>query len=725
MATLQSIRKRSGLLIGIVGFAMLAFILTDLLSSGGSILQRDRNTILEIDGEKISSIQFNRRVQQRIEDYIASSGDAGLSNASRDQFVDITYDEILREHVMGAQYEELGIQVTGDELWDVIISNQSIAGNQGFQRDGQFDEQLVKQYIDMLDEQRANDSQMQDAWVQWKAFEDQLYTSQLQNKYNNLITAGISATKIQAEMQYRERNTSANVSMVYRPFTEISDSSVSVSEGDIKAYYNEHKDELYKQENARDIEYVVFDIVPSQADIDAAAEQFNSLMNDEIVYNSDTKSNDTIRGFINTEDDSAFINANSEQSRYYGEWFREGVLDSRYDSIMFASEPGYIYGPFKDGDFFRAVKLIDKSVQPDSVRAKHILIAFAGAERAAPEVVRSPLQARNLVDSLYAIIKEDRSQFDVLVSRFSDGPSKTKGGDLDWFQPGMMTANFNNFVFSHDVNDLGVIQTEFGFHIIEITGQGGESQVAKVGILDQRILPSNETEDRLYAQSNDLAGSSDNVDAFRAKAQELGKEIRPATNLRPLDKTVPGIASSRAIVRWAFEDQAKEGMVNIFDVQNQVVVAILTNIKEEGYASLEDVRDQVKSRVIREKKGEMLSENMRGASNINDLAQSLGTQVLTASGVTFANNSVTGIGTEPMISAKAMTMATNTLSEPIVGNSGVFVIEVTSRTEAPVQTDYSTQTQQIANQYGTRISTEVFESLKEQASIVDNRARFQ
>lgn len=725
MATLQNIRKRSGLLIGIVGFAMLAFILTDLLSSGGSILQRDQNTILEIDGEKISSIQFNRRVQERIDDYIASTGDAGLTNASRDQFLDITYDEILRDRIMGAQYEELGIQVTGEELWDVIISNQSIAGNQSFQTNGQLDEQKVRQYIDMLENQRGTDPQIQEAWEQWTAFEDQLYTNQLQNKYNNLVAAGISATKIQAEMQYRERNTTANINMVYRPFREISDSSVSVSDSELKSYYNKHKDELYKQENARDIEYVVFDIVPSESDISVAAEEFNGLMNDEIVYNNDTKTNDTLRGFINTEDDSAFINANSEQSRYYGEWFREAVLDARYDSIMFASEPGYIYGPFKDGDFFRAVKLIDKGVQPDSVRARHILIAYAGAERAGQEVVRSPQQAQILADSLFNVVKNDPSTFAGLAAQYSDGPSKTKGGDLDWFQPGMMTTNFNNYAFNNKTGDIGLVITEFGFHIIEITDQGGETPVVKVGILDQRILPSNETEDRIYAESNDLAGSATDVETFRTKAQELGKDVRPATNLRPLDKTVPGVPNSRTIVRWAFDEKTEENNVNIFDVQNQVVVAILANVKEEGYASFEDVTEQVKSRVIREKKGEMLSEEMKGATNLNDLAQSLGSQVLTASGVSFANNSVTGVGTEPMIAARAMTMPANTVSQPIVGNSGVFVIEVTSRTEAAEQSDYSTQLSQIGNQYGTLVSNGLFESLKGKATVIDNRARFQ
>ncbi|QTN38541.1 peptidylprolyl isomerase [Cryomorphaceae bacterium] len=725
MATLQNIRKRSGLLIGIVGFAMLAFILTDLLSSGGSILQRDRNTILEINGEKINSIQFNQRVQKRIDDYIASSGDVGMTNASRDQFFDLTYDEILREGIMGSQYEELGIQVTGKELWDVIISNPSINTNQGFQRDGQFDEALVKMYIDNLEQQRSTDPQMQEAWVQWKAFEDQLYTTQFQSKYNNLISSGIIATNIEGEMSFRDRNTTASISLIYRPYTSINDSAVSVSESDIKAYYNKNKEELYKQEDARDIEYVVFNIVPSEDDVNAAARRFDELMQDEVVYNNETKENDTLRGFINTKDDSAFINANSEQSRYFGQWLTEGLLDARYDSLMFASEPGYIYGPYRDGDFYRAAKLIDKGVQPDSVRARHILIAFAGAERAAPEVVRSPQAAQVLADSLFGVVKDDPSQFASLASQYSDGPSKTKGGDLEWFQPGMMTTNFNNYAFNNETGDIGLVITEFGFHIIEITDQGGASPVVKVGILDQRILPSNATEDRIYAESNDLAGSAESLEAFRAKAQELGAEVRPATNLRPLDKTVPGIADSRVIVRWSFEDGVEEGEVNIFDVSNQVVVAFLTNIKEEGYASLEDVRSQVENRAIREKKAESLSAELSGASNLNDLAQSLGTQVINATAVSFANSSVSGVGNEPMIAAAAVSLPLNTLSEPIVGNSGVFVIQVNSRNEAATQESYATEMQQITNQYGTRITNDVFESLKAQANVVDNRARFQ
>lgn len=726
MATLQNIRKRSGLLIGIVGFAMLAFILTDLLSSRGSILQRDVNTILEVNGEKISSQQFFARVQERIDNYIASSGDAGLAQSSRDQFLDLTYDDLLRERIMSSEYEELGMQVTSEELWDVIITNPSVTSIQGFQNEqGQFDPERIKQYIALLEEQRATNPEVQQEWENWINFEQQLLDSQIQSKYNGLISKGIKATSLEGKMQYDERNTRSDIRMVFRPYTAISDSSIEVTEGDIKKFYNKNKEELFKQENARDIEYVVFNIEPSAKDKSDAAASFNEMMVDQILYNAETNQNDTIRGFVNTDDDSAFINANSEQSRYFGQYFREGQLDPQYDSLMFASEPGFIYGPFEDNDFYKAVKLIEKSTQPDSVRARHILIAYQGAERAAPEVVRTPLQARNLVDSLYAIVKEDRGVFASFASQFSDGPTKTKGGDLEWFEPGMMTPRFNNFVFNHNVKDLGVIETEFGFHIIEITDQGGNTPVAKVGILDMRILPSNDTEDRIYAESNGLAGNVNSIDEFRAKAAELGAEVRPATNLRPLDKTVPGLALSRQIVRWSFNETTEEGMTNIFDLSNQVVVVYLSKVREEGFASIDDVRSQIDTRVRREKKGEMISKEMSGASNLDDLAQSMGVQVNTIAGVTFSNNSIQGVGTEPLVAAIASGLPLNTLSNPIVGNTGVMMIEVTSRTEAAPQENYSTQIQQISNQYVSRVNSEVFETLKSKATIVDNRASFQ
>mgnify|MGYP000641952752 CR=1 FL=1 len=181
----------------------------------------------------------------------------------------------------------------------------------------------------------------------------------------------------------------------------------------------------------------------------------------------------------------------------------------------------------------------------------------------------------------------------------------------------------------------------------------------------------------------------------------------------------------RGFLKTAFEDGSSEGNINIFDVSNQVVVAYLTKIKEEGYASLEDVRAQVENRALREKKAETLSADLQGASNLNDLAQSLGTQVINATAVSFANSSVSGVGNEPMIAAAAVSLPLNTVSEPIVGNSGVFVIQVNSRNEAAAQESYATEVQQIGNQYGTRITNDVFESLKTQASVVDNRARFQ
>ena len=726
MATLQNIRKRSGLLIGIVGFAMLAFILTDLLSSRGSVLQRDVNTILEVNGEKISSQQFFTRVQERIDAYIASSGDAGLTQSSRDQFLDLTYDELLRERIMGAQYEELGIQVTSEELWDVIITNPSVTSIQGFQNEsGQFDPERIKQYIALLEEQRSTNPDVQTEWENWINFEQQLLDTQIQNKYNGLITKGLAATKLEGQIQYEERNTRNDIRLVFRPYTAINDSSITVSDADIKKFYNANKEELFKQEDGRDIEYVVFNIQPSEEDVAAAAANFNEMMVDQIVYNSETNQNDTILGFVNTDDDSAFINANSEQSRYFGQYFREGQLDAQYDSLMFANEPGYIYGPYRDGDFYRAVKLIEKSTQPDSVRARHILIAYQGAERAAPEVVRTPQAAQALADSLFEVVKASPGQFADFAAQYSDGPTKTKGGDLDWFQPGTMAANFNNYVFNNAKGDIGLVITQFGFHIIEITDQGGNSPVAKVGVLDMRILPSNETEDRIYAESNSLAGSGSTLEEFRAKAAELGAEVRPATNLRPLDKTVPGLVGSRQIVRWSFNEQNDEGATNIFDLSNQVVVVYLTKIREEGFAAIDDVRTQIDGRVRREKKGEMIKSEMEGATNLDDLAQSLGVQVNTIAGVTFANNSIQGVGTEPLVAAIASGLPLNTISKPIIGNTGVIMIEVTNRTEATPQENYDTQIQQIANQYVSRVNSEVFETLKSKATIVDNRASFQ
>lgn len=728
MATLQTIRNKfSWILLAMIGMAMLAFILMDLMSSSGSILQRDANTIVEINGEKINSQDFFARVQARIDAYITQSGDNALNNISRDQFVDIAYDELIREKLMGAEYEKLGIVVTAAELWERIIVNPSVIEVPVFQNEqGMFDPERVKQYLSAVEQQKATNPQAMDEWNRWLAFEKDIMRTAVDAKYNLLITSGMMATTMEAKQGFMDRSEVRAIQYVYKPYNAIADSTITVSDGDLKKYYNTHKEEKYKQDAMVDIEYVLFDIVPSKKDVDNAMDEFNAMMQDKVVYNNETKANDTIPGFINTDEDSVFINANSDISRFTGAYTKLGELPAAFDTLMHNASVGFIYGPYVENNVITAAKLLDKRSIPDSVRASHILIAFVGAERANPNVTRNFQQAEALADSLFEVVKGDASNFAAYAVTYSDDGSAGNGGDLDWFKQGMMTRPFNDYCFQNNKGEIGLVRSEFGFHIIQITNQGGSNPAVKVGIVDMRVLAGNETEDQFYLSSNKLAGESKTIEQFRSGALAMGKEARPAAGIREADRNVPGIANSRSIVRWGFSETVKEGAVQISELEGKIVVAFLVRKREEGFTPLDDIKEQVRAEVLKEKKAEKIMAEFKGASgkSIEELATANGLQAQNLTDLRFTNPSLMGIGYEPKVVGAIFGAKENVVTGPIKGESGVFVVKVVSVNRPTETGDLAVEKQSLQSTYTNRASSSVFEALKENAKIEDRRAKF-
>lgn len=729
MAFLQTIRtKYSWLLLGGVGVAMLAFILMDLMNSGSSILTRDANTIMEINGERVSVQEFSNRLQKRIDNYISQSGDRGLEQVTRGQLQDLVYDNILKERLMGSQYEELGLTITGNELWERIIRNPSVTQVQVFQNEqGRFDPNLVRQYLAAIKEQRATNPDAQTEWENWLDFEEDIRSQQIEQNYYNLIRSGIYATSQEGKWQYEARNASRSITYIYKPYAAIVDSTVQVSDNELKTYYSKHKEDKYKQNASRDLEFVTFNVEPSAADMDAAREEFNALMNDEIRFNSETNSNDTLRGFRNTDNDSVFVNTNSDQSRYTGAFQFEGDMPEAYDSLMFQNEPGFIYGPYVDGDMIVAAKLVAKSTIPDSVKASHILIAYAGAMRAAETVSRTREQAQAYADSLYDVVMSDTANFAEFARSNSDGPSGPDGGELGWFTQGMMTPKFQAYAFENQKGDIGLVETEFGFHIIRITDQTERKPAVKVAVLDRRIYPSAQTEDEIYSNAQQVAtAGTESIEEFRAQAQTFGKTVRPASNLTEGADNLPGLPNSRDIVRWSFADDRSVGDVQVFEVNDQIVAVYVAKIREEGYAAFEDVKDQIRSEVVVEKKSEMLTNELNNASGttLEEKAQSLGVQVQNFASAKFNSPNIQGVGMEPRVIGAVFGMEQGEISEPISGESGVFIVQLNAITPAPEESSYATEANQLRQQMSGQVTVKVFQTLKDEAEIVDRRAKF-
>jgi parvulin-like peptidyl-prolyl isomerase len=393
---------------------------------------------------------------------------------------------------------------------------------------------------------------------------------------------------------------------------------------------------------------------------------------------------------------------------------------------MHNASVGFIYGPFHENYVITAAKLIDKRSIPDSVRASHILIAFVGAERANPNVTRNFQQAEAMADSLFEVVKADNNNFAAYAITNSDDGSAGNGGDLEWFQQGMMTRPFNDYCFLNKKGDIGLVRSEFGFHIIKITDQGGSNPGVKVGIVDMRVLAGNETEDQFYLSSNKLAGESKTIEQFRSGALALGKEARPATGIREADRNVPGIANSRSIVRWGFSEIVKEGAVQISELEGKIVVAFLVRKREEGYTPMDDIKEQVRAEVLKEKKAEMIMAQFKAATgkSIEELATANGLQAQNLIDLRFTNPSLMGIGYEPKVVGAIFGAKENVVAGPITGESGVFVVKVVSVNRPTETGDLAVEKQSLQSTYTNRASSSVFEALKENAKIEDRRAKF-
>ena len=720
MATLERIRRRSGLLIIVIGFAMAAFILTDLLGSGNSIFN-DYSTIGKIDGQKIDRQDF----ATRIDELVASNPQYG--NFTVKQQADFVWNQISREIIMGKEYDKLGFSVTPDELRYDLINNPQVRQIQLFQdqNTGQFTEESYSAGLNYLIENKDQNPDFQEFWMQWVAFQKSVKDQSLVFKYNNAVEKGLYTPAALARADYIASSQSYNVSFIQLPYAAISDSTVTVSDADKKAWYNAHKEE-FKQEAVRNIEYINFPIAPSAADKQEIEDELASIKANKVVYNTTTSTNDTTYGFAQTTNDSAFAAMYSDQAVDMG-YYTAGQLAPVLDTVLFAAEVGTIVGPYEEAGGYKMSKLSQIKFLPDSVKARHILIAFQGAERS--NATRSGQDAKALADSLFEVIKADKTTFETISTEYNDDVvAAGKGGDLGYFSQGQMATAFNNYCFYNKTGDIGLVFTQFGFHIIEITDQKGSNKAVRVASIFRNVYSSEATMNDIYAKASTFASEAQRSEDYTALANESGYQLRPATNIKEFEDQIPGLGASRKIVQWAWDEEREEGSIGLIENNGQgYVVVILTDIFEEGYTPMEKVMGRVTEGAINKKKGEQLVKQLEeaaaGKTELNAVAQAMNTTVKTQS-LNRKSVALTGAGNEPEIIGAMVSMQTNVLSKPMAGERAAYMFVVTSVNEAYDKQDYAEDQRNLNQAMRTRAAGQTFESIKAGVTIDDKRSMF-
>jgi peptidyl-prolyl cis-trans isomerase D len=705
MAVLENIRKRTTVLILIIGLALFAFVISGVFTSsnfgaGGKV----GSAVAEINGEEISIDEFRQKVE-------TASRRVGPTTSSM-QVMNQVWDSEVRNSILGEQFEDLGIGIEQDQIVD-FLRTTGYAQNPEFQNEnGVFDGNRFKQTV--MDWKTNNPAQY-DAWLQTEKEIIQLAKEQT---YFNLVKSGVGATLKEGELDYQLANEKMDIKYVRVPFTSIPDSTITVSKSEIAAYVNDHKED-YKQEPARDIQFVYFDEKASEEDEAAIKSSISKLLDDTVEYNSQTDRNDTIQGFRNTIEMTAFLDRFSDTKFDTIYKAKKNLPSSVADTLMTLSVDE-IYGPYKDGSSYKISKMMGRKPN-GSVKASHILIAYEGATRANPEVKRTKEEAEQEATRLLREAKKSGVVFSELARDNSDGPSAPNGGDLGYFQRGVMVPEFNDFAFGNSAGTIGLVETDFGFHVIKIDDK---EDVVQIATLSREIVPSEETINTLFTDATkfEMATIADE-NSFSEIAKSSEYFVRPVNKIKELDENLPGLGQQRNIVQWAFNADTNVGDIKRFNINNGYAVVQLTGSYEEGVMSPEDASSLVLPIIRKERKAAQIISANQGKA-MDAIASSNNTTVSTASALTVKSPTIPGAGSEPAVVGAAFGMKEGDVSGLLEGNTGIFMIEVTKRTEAPKLDNYSTYANTLKSNAANRVNLDVYNALKEGAEIEDKRAVF-
>ena len=702
MAAIERIRRHSGLLIAIIGIALLAFVLQDLFQSQG---RSTGPVVATVDGDKISVRDFEQLKDKNLENRKAQSNNNNLSSAETYSIYNNTLEEMIKENLMTKEYEAAGVGITPEELYDQMTGehpHQWIV--QSFSNpDGTFNKEGVLDYLQNLDQLPA------EYYDRWLNFEKETKKDRLDNKFSNLVKASYLLPTALAEKYYQNKNTKATADVIVLRYASIPDSTVVVTDADNKAFYEENK-YRYETDERRDIEYVVFEIKPSQEDRQDALKHVVD-MRDE---------------FVNTENVMNYVNANSDK-RYDSTWVGRKDVPQTIEKAIFenGNGVGFVFGPYEDEDAFNLVRIVDQQNRPDSLKASHILIGYEGAYRSESKLTEEAAQAK--ADSILNVLKSNPKNEDLfaeLAEQFTDDPSgKGKGGDLDWFTDGQMVYDFNEFVINNPVGTLGVVKTPFGYHVIKVTDKTEAQPKARLAYLKHEITPSTKTYKNIFADANKFVIENRTYDAFNQAIEEQGLTKRTMPRMSKSTTSIAGIENPREIVRWAFDKNRKEGDVSekIFELDNMFVVAALTGIVKEGYAPLSAVAEQSKYQILNKKKGEMAVEKMKACGNdVNRMINELGAESTTVSDISLDSRVLGNFGVEADIIGTILGMKEGEEVGPIAGNSSAFIIKNVRIEQPAPTTDYSEIVREKTSQFTNKASG-VYNALRNLAKIKDNR----
>lgn len=698
MAVLGNLRKNSFVLIAVIGMALFAFVIAGVFDGSGF---QSQEPIGIVNGEELSVTDFRNQIDVLKKSY----------NFNDLQALTTAWDETVRSKLLSQQIDELGIGSSRDHLEFFLSQSPSFNSDERFLNDaGMFDVNKFSNFIAELKEINPQ------SYSQWSLQEEQFNKQIKFNSYFNLVTSGFNSTFFEGKNQYLKSNNIADISFVKIPYSTVNDSLISVSSSEIRSYIKDNPAD-FDQKSVRSFDYVIFNESPSVKDETDLRNKINSLLNEREEYNQVSKLNEVIPGFLTTPNLDFFLSENSDVP--YDSIYRpKGYFSSSHAQMIFNLENNNTYGPYVDGDFLKISKMLDKK-RNGNVRASHILIAYNGSQGSNPQITRTKNEAKNEANRILKLARSNPDNFSSYAIDFSDGPSKSNGGDLGFFQEGNMVKPFNDFVFNNRVGRIGLVETDFGYHVIKIVAK---EDVVLVGTLALKNIPSERTSDSIFNIASKFEIELSNIGDFNQTAESFDFEVKSLNNIGVLDHDLPNMENQRRLVQWLFNEETEVDDFKRFDLsRGGYVIAKLTDKAEEGLMKPELASITVLPILKNKKKAKIIISDNKKFKNLEDLASNNNLEILNVSALNQVTPIVAQAGFEPKVIGKAFGLEINSISDLFEGETGVYMIKLNSIKSADELESYTPFENQLTNKFRSNIDFSIVQSLKKSADISDNR----
>lgn len=657
MAVLEQIRTKAGwLILVVISIALLSFIIDPTSLQTVSNIFSSMNDVGEINGKTVPYQDYSRRMEYYSQvEQILYQGQQGEGAAERVK--ENAWFSFINQDVFEKEYEKTGIDVSDIELLDLakgnnlspIVMNLFADPNTGqvnwdninffwANADGNTERQLLINYL-----------------------EDEIVKNRKYEKYSALINKSDYINSLQIKSGVADRSTNVEFNYIVKNYSTERDSSIVVTDKEIKQYYSENKNR-YEQTESRDVEYAVFSILPSGEDFETAKEKMEILAVD----------------FAKATDARQFAIANSEvtpSAKYY----RKDELNSDLAEFAFSATKDDILPVYLDNYSYKTARISDIKNLPDSVRARHILIRYEQTQE-------SYDAAKNKADSLFNLVKANPALFPVVALSNSADGSAQAGGDLGWFNDGAMVQPFNDSCFFQPAGKIMLLETQFGFHILQVTERGKEIKKVQIAIIEREIRPSQATLNSIHSMANDvIVACEKKYDKFIAYLQEKGIELKKENQVQRSATRFGNYNEARDLIRWIYDANIND-ISDIIEIENrqQLIIAAVTKIRETGFSPIEDERSVIETTLKLEKEHQAEAEKMKQAmtevTTLEELAAKLELDVKqSVDGTNFGSMYISGLGVEPKLAAAVSGSEENKLYGPVVGDMGIYAYSVTTK----------------------------------------------